>query len=114
MEDSAYPRNYNGMLDWPTRDSSVPAPLLTPVNVRRDECRWHPVYKARSGRNVNGIVVNKRSKSTGRAAGVNERGKKAGKKPATMEKNISQDSWKGVPKPPIVHTTGHQGDGDRN
>ncbi|RYP34759.1 hypothetical protein DL767_004096 [Monosporascus sp. MG133] len=79
------------MFDWPTRDSSVPAPLATPTNLRCDERWWRPADKAHSGRNLNGIVANKRSKSTGTAAEANERVKKASKKPATMEKNISQD-----------------------
>ncbi|RYP72443.1 hypothetical protein DL771_004238 [Monosporascus sp. 5C6A] len=96
------------------KDSSVPAPLVTPRNLRPDERRWHPVGKAHSGRNLNGIIVTKCSKSAGTAAEANDRVKKASKKPATKEKNISQDFWKGAPKPSIAHKTGHQGDGDRN
>ncbi|RYP30208.1 hypothetical protein DL767_006355 [Monosporascus sp. MG133] len=61
-----------------------------------------PVDKARSGRNVNGMDVSKRQKSTGAAAKTGDRVKKASKKPAPKEKNIFQDFWKGVPKPVIL------------
>ncbi|RYP56996.1 hypothetical protein DL770_010788 [Monosporascus sp. CRB-9-2] len=61
-----------------------------------------PVDKARSGRNVNGMDVSKRQKSTGTAAKTSHRVKKASKKPAPKEKNIFQDFWKGLPKPVIL------------
>ncbi|RYP50618.1 hypothetical protein DL768_003900 [Monosporascus sp. mg162] len=50
-----------------------------------------PVGKARSGRNVNGMDVSRRQKSTGTAAKTGGRVKKASKKPAPKEKNIFQD-----------------------
>ncbi|RYP79296.1 hypothetical protein DL769_003045 [Monosporascus sp. CRB-8-3] len=65
-----------------------------------------PANKARSGRNVNGMDISKRSKSTGTTAKTGARvkkaRKKASKKPAPGEKNIFQDFWKGVPKPVIL------------